>query len=73
VALLFPLAPYVLEMTALRRLPQRVFSVIASLEPAISALVGLVVLGQTLTLPQLCGMACVIAASAGATLTEKRS
>ncbi|WP_084713169.1 EamA family transporter [Streptacidiphilus rugosus] len=71
VALLFPVAPYLLEMTALRRLPQRVFSVIASLEPAVSALIGLAVLGQVLTLPQLAGIGCVIAASAGATLTER--
>lgn len=69
VAVLFPLLPYVLEMVALRRLPERVFSVIASLEPGVSALVGLVVLGQRLGLPQLGGMACVIAASAAATLT----
>lgn len=72
VALLFPVAPYLLEMTALRRLPQRVFSVIASLEPAVSALIGLVVLGQVLTLVQLAGIACVVAASAGSTLFENR-
>jgi inner membrane transporter RhtA len=71
VALLFPVAPYLLEMTALRRLPQRVFSVIASVEPAVSALIGLTVLGQVLTLPQLAGIGCVIAASAGATLSER--
>ncbi|MFC5910404.1 EamA family transporter [Streptacidiphilus monticola] len=71
VALLFPLLPYMLEMTAVRRLGQRVFSVIASMEPAVSALVGLVVLGQYLTLVQLSGIACVIAASAGTTLTER--
>jgi inner membrane transporter RhtA len=71
VALLFPVAPYLLEMTALRRMPQRVFGVIASLEPTVSALIGLAVLGQVLTLVQVAGIACVIAASAGATLTER--
>jgi inner membrane transporter RhtA len=69
VALLFPVVPYLLEMSALRRLPERVFSVIASLEPAVSALIGLVVLGQHLGGVQLLGIACVIVASAGATLT----
>ncbi|SEK68109.1 EamA family transporter [Streptacidiphilus jiangxiensis] len=72
VAMLFPLAPYLLEMTALRRMPQRVFSVIASLEPAVSALVGLTVLGQVLSPVQLAGIACVVAASAGATFFDKR-
>lgn len=72
VAMLFPVIPYLLEMVALRRLPERVFSVIASLEPAVSALVGLVVLGQVLGGAQLLGIACVIGASAGATLTGRR-
>ncbi|MEY9965635.1 inner membrane transporter RhtA [Streptacidiphilus sp. MAP12-16] len=71
VALLFPVTPYLLEMTALRRLPERVFSVFASLEPAVSALIGLLVLGQLLGGVQLLGIACVIAASAGATLTGR--
>ncbi|WP_232794793.1 DMT family transporter [Kitasatospora sp. NRRL B-11411] len=72
VALLFPVLPYALEMTALRRMSQRVFSVIVSLDPAVSALVGLLVLGQVLGLPQLLGIGCVVAASVGATLTARR-
>ncbi|MFC1410935.1 DMT family transporter [Streptacidiphilus sp. N1-12] len=71
VAMLFPVVPYLLEMTALRRLPERVFSVIASLEPAVSALIGLLILGQVLGGIQLVGIACVIGASAGATLSER--
>ncbi|WP_354641438.1 EamA family transporter [Kitasatospora camelliae] len=72
VALLFPVVPYALEMTALRRMPQRVFSVIVSLDPAVSALVGLVVLGQLLDWPQVLGIGCVVLASVGATLTGRR-
>ncbi|WP_083976909.1 EamA family transporter [Kitasatospora azatica] len=72
VALLLPVLPYVLEMTALRRLPERVFSILLSLEPAVSALVGLLVLGQLLDWPQLLGIACVVGASAGATLTGRQ-
>ncbi|MQS13311.1 EamA family transporter [Streptomyces kaniharaensis] len=72
VSLLVPVIPYALEMTALRRMPQRVFSVLVSLEPAVSALVGLVVLGQLLNAVQLAGIGCVVAASVGATLTGRR-
>ncbi|MFE2918177.1 EamA family transporter [Kitasatospora indigofera] len=72
VSLLLPVIPYALEMTALRRMPQRVFSVIVSLEPAVSALVGLLVLHQLLGRPQLAGIGCVVAASVGATLTGRR-
>ncbi|GLW68822.1 membrane protein [Kitasatospora phosalacinea] len=72
VALLFPVLPYALEMTALRRMSQRVFSVVVSLDPAVSALVGLLVLGQVLGLPQVLGICCVVAASVGATLTARR-
>ncbi len=59
-------------MTALRRMPQRVFSVLVSLEPAVSALVGLLVLHQRLGGPQLAGIGCVVAASAGAALGGRR-
>ena len=72
VSLLLPVIPYALEMTALRRMPQRVFSVLVSLEPAVSALVGLVVLHQLLGWPQLAGIGCVVAASVGATLSGRR-
>ncbi|WP_345698008.1 EamA family transporter [Kitasatospora terrestris] len=72
VALLFPVLPYALEMTALRRMEQRVFSVIVSLDPAVSAAVGLLVLGQLLGWPQVLGIGCVVLASVGATLTARR-
>ncbi|WP_344636817.1 EamA family transporter [Kitasatospora cystarginea] len=72
VALLLPVIPYALEMSALRQLPQRVFSVLVSLEPAVSALVGLVVLHQVLGVAQLAGIACVVIASVGATLASRR-
>ncbi|WP_377270214.1 DMT family transporter [Peterkaempfera sp. SMS 1(5)a] len=71
VAMLLPVIPYALDLTALRRLPQRVFSVVVSMEPAVSAVVGLVVLGQRIGPAQALGIACVITASAGATLTGR--
>jgi inner membrane transporter RhtA len=69
--LLFPVVPYALEMAALRRMPPKVFSVLVSLEPGISACVGVVVLRQMLGLAELAGIACVVVASMGATFTAR--
>jgi inner membrane transporter RhtA len=69
VALASSVIPYSLELEALRRLPARVFGILMSLEPAVAALAGLVVLGQSLALRDWLAIALVIAASAGATAT----
>jgi len=47
------------------RLPQRTFGILMSLEPAIAALFGLVILHESLTPMQCAAIACVIAASLG--------
>jgi len=67
VSLLSSVIPYSLEMAALRTLPPRVFGILMSLEPAAAALVAAVLLREWLTPPQLLAMACVTAASLGAT------
>jgi inner membrane transporter RhtA len=67
VALLSSVIPYSLDLEALRRLPPRVFGILMSLEPAMAALIGLVVLGETLHFGQWLAVFCVVAASAGAT------
>jgi inner membrane transporter RhtA len=69
VGLLGTALPYALEMFALTRLPSRTFGTLMSLEPAIGALTGLVLLHQVLTLPQWLAIAAVVAASAGAAAT----
>jgi inner membrane transporter RhtA len=56
--------PYSLELLALRRIEPRVFGILLSLEPAVAALAGLLVLGQTLAVVQVVGVALVVAASA---------
>jgi inner membrane transporter RhtA len=66
VALASSVLPYSLEMEALRRLPARVFGILMSLEPAIAALAGLIVLGQDLSAREWLAIAMVIGASAGA-------
>ena len=63
IAVLSSVLPYSLELIALRRLAANVFGILLSLEPAVAALAGLLVLGQHLSAPQLLGMACVVAAS----------
>jgi inner membrane transporter RhtA len=63
VALLSSAIPYSLELLALRRLATAAFGVLLSLEPAVAALAGLWVLGQTLDTTQITGMALVVLAS----------
>ena len=65
VAILSSALPYSLEMFVLGRLPQRTFGILMSVEPAIAALFGLVMLGETLSAMQCLAIACVIAASLG--------
>ncbi|MDX3078096.1 DMT family transporter [Streptomyces sp. NPDC088354] len=67
VALLSSVIPYSLDLEALRRIPPRVFGILMSLEPAMAALVGLVVLQESLRWTQWIAVLCVVAASAGAT------
>ena len=66
VALASSVLPYSLELVALRRLPEAVYGVLVSLDPAVAALAGFVVLGQALGARELLGMAMVVVASAGA-------
>ena len=67
IGLLSSVIPYSCEMVALRTLPPSVFSILMSLEPAAAALAAVVVLQELLTPLQCLAIACVIAASVGAT------
>jgi inner membrane transporter RhtA len=67
VALLSSVLPYTLDLEALRKVPPRVFGILMSLEPAMAALIGLVVLQESLHWSQWIAVLCVVAASAGAT------
>lgn len=73
VALLSSAFPYSLEMFALGRLPTKTFGTLMSLEPAVGALSGLVLLHERLTPTQWLAIAAIIAASAGATATAARN
>ena len=68
VAILSSAVPYSLELSALRTLPTRVFGVLMSLEPAVAALVGFLVLGELLDGRAVAAMVLVTTAAAGASL-----
>ncbi|WP_189169010.1 EamA family transporter [Pilimelia anulata] len=73
IGLLASVIPYSLELSALRRLPPRVFGVLLSLEPAVAALAGWLLLGQDLGWLGVVAVAVVILASAGSTLSARRA
>jgi len=66
VAMLSSVVPYSLELEALRRLPAHVFGVLMSVEPAVAAIVGLVVLRESLGPRALVAIVLVTLASVGA-------
>jgi inner membrane transporter RhtA len=72
VALASSVIPYSLEMEALRTLPAHVFGILMSLEPALAALAGLLVLSQGLAATDVLAIALVVTASVGVTATAAR-
>jgi len=71
VALMSTIIPYGLELTALRRIPTRVFGVLMSLQPAAASVSGLIILNQRLGVHELAALGMVTVASAGVTLANK--
>jgi inner membrane transporter RhtA len=69
VAALASALPYLLELLALRLVSAATFGILLSLEPAVAALIGLVVLGQALGAVEIAAMGCVVLASAAAART----
>ncbi|MPY46656.1 EamA family transporter, partial [Streptomyces phyllanthi] len=70
VAVLSSVLPYTLELLALRRLPASTFAILMSLEPALAATAGFLVLGQVLSPTETLAITLVIAASMGAVRTQ---
>jgi len=58
--------PYAFEIEALRTLPQSVFGVLMSLEPAVAAAIGFLALSQGLAALEIVAIGLVVLASAGA-------
>nr|WSW67612.1 EamA family transporter [Streptomyces sp. NBC_00995] len=72
VALLSSVLPYTLELMALRRLPAPTFAILMSLEPAIAAAAGFLILDQALSTTDALAIALVIGASMGAVRSQVR-
>ncbi|MBV7536466.1 EamA family transporter [Duganella sp. sic0402] len=64
IAVMSSALPYTLEMISMRTLSSRTFSMFSSAAPALSALAGMVVLGEHLTLTQWLAIAAIVMASA---------
>lgn len=69
IALLSSAIPYSLEMYSLKHLPKQTFSILLSLEPAVGALAGWLVLSEQLSTQQLCAIGLIMAASVGCAMT----
>lgn len=63
--------PYTLEMYALKKLPRNTFSILLSLEPAVGAISGMLILSETLTVQQWIAIASVMFASIGSAVSSK--
>jgi inner membrane transporter RhtA len=64
--------PFSLEMMALRRLPANTFGTMMSIEPAIGALIGMLVPGEMLSPSQWFAIGLIVLASTGAGLSAGR-
>ncbi|RYZ74210.1 MAG: DMT family transporter [Proteobacteria bacterium] len=73
VAVLSSAIPYSLEMLAMKRLPTQTFGILMSLEPALAAVAGLLILHETLFFTQWLAIGLVIIASLGSVLTARDS
>lgn len=71
VSMLSTLLPYMLEFVALRRVSMALFGIMMAMEPALSAVVGLFLLGERLALSAVIAIALVCAAALGSSLTRR--
>ena len=72
IAVLSSALPYTLEMITLRNMSSQGFSIMMSLEPAIAALAGLLILGELLSIWQWLAILLVIIASVGSSFSNAK-
>ena len=73
VALLSTTIPMTLEFEALKHLPARNYGILVSLEPAVAAIVGALLLGERIGIQGLVAVSCVVIAAIGITLSDNQS
>ncbi len=71
VALLSSAIPFALEMVAMTHIPSKTYGLLSSAEPAVGAIFGIIFLSEHLFAVQWAGLAAIIVASMGATLTAR--
>lgn len=72
VAIMSSALPYTLEMVALRNMPAQGFSIMMSLEPAIAAMAGFMILSEQLSIWQWLAILLVIVASVGSSVSTSK-
>ena len=72
VAAISSAVPISLEMVALKRLPQQTFGIMTSMEPAVAALLGFLMLDERLSGLQWMATVCIMLAAAGSSVTAPR-
>jgi inner membrane transporter RhtA len=72
VAVLSTALPLSLEFEALKRMTARSYGIVVTLEPAVAAIVGALLLGQAMGLTGVLAVACVTAAALGVTISDRR-
>ncbi len=73
IALLSSAIPYTLEMSALKHIPAKTFSILMSLEPAVAAICGIIFLSEHLAAKEWVSIILVVTASLGATLVKRKT
>ncbi|MBB2206412.1 EamA family transporter [Gluconacetobacter takamatsuzukensis] len=71
VAILSSALPYTLEMLAMKRLHPRQFGILTSLDPAVAAIIGLLLLGEHLAPAQWAGILCIVLSSIAGVLLQR--
>jgi inner membrane transporter RhtA len=72
VAILSTALPWSLEFEALKRMTARTYGILVTLEPAVAAIVGALLLGQAIGVQGVLAVACVTAAALGVTISDRR-
>jgi inner membrane transporter RhtA len=66
VAVISSALPYILELAAIKRVRAATYGILISIEPAIAAILGFAILGQSLNAKEIGAIAAIITAAAGA-------